>query len=173
MGTHFRVALLTTAACIATLPGCNCERDERNTLVPNLPATATDRLLPNEELPGRPRVFGIEVPEGMRVAARFPDVVQLTGKVRLDAVTRYFQTQVLSDRVQLGKGRATFPAVTLKSDQRKRVYRIEIVSDRGTTKVQMRDITPPPVIEGLSEKERWERAGLNADGSIKDRLKMY
>lgn len=171
MGSHLRIAALLLAS--AALASCRCERDEDEALVRNPVPTATDRLLPGEELPGRPRVFGIEVPEGMRIAARFPEVVHLTGQVKLDAVTRYFEKHVVTSQVELGAGRATFPAATVKGDEKQRVYRIEVVSDRGTTSVQMRDVTPPPVPEGLSEKQRWERAGLNADGSLKDPLKTY
>jgi PBP1b-binding outer membrane lipoprotein LpoB len=169
MGPHLRVAALLSALALA---GCSCERDATQ-LSRHAPPNATDRLLPGEELPGRPRVFGIEVPEGMHVAARFPKLAQLDGQVKLDAVTNYFKNHVDADRVELGNGTATFPSATVKGDAERRVYRIEVVAKHGTTSVKMRDITPPPVVEGLSEKERWERAGLNPDGSLKDRLKAY
>lgn len=170
MGAHLRIA-----ATVAVLVlGVACRRDEEKPLVKNAPPpVATDRLLPGEELPGRPRVFGIEVPEGMRVSARFAKLVQLQGQVQHEAVANYFKTKVVTDRVELSKDRAIFPAATIPGDEEKRVFRIEIVSDHGTTSVRMRDVTPPPVEQGLSEKERWERAGFNADGSQKDRLKTY
>jgi hypothetical protein len=64
-----------------------------------------------------------------------------------------------------------FPRVFVKGDKQKRIYRIEIHRARNLTTVNLRDITPPKVPQGLTEEERWERAGRNPDGSLKDPLK--
>jgi hypothetical protein len=132
-----------------------------------------DRLLPGEELPGRKRVFGIEVPHGLKVSSRFPDVVQLTGHVKLDSVLNVFRKQLLTEHIELGNQRAVFPRALVKGDAKKRVLRVEMVSEKGRVSVVIRDLTEPPVAQGLDEKERWDRAGRNPDGTLKDRLKVY
>jgi hypothetical protein len=130
-------------------------------------------LQAGETLPGREQVFGIEVPRGMRVASRFNDVVQLSGHAAPEAVANHFRDHVLAQHVEVGANQTVFPRVFIKGDQSKRLYRIEIAHAQNRTTVNMRDITPPPVTEGLTEAERWERAGRNPDGTVKDPLKQY
>lgn len=155
------------------LEGCRCARDEPPPIERTQKPEAPDRLRPGETLPGREIVFGMEVPSGMRVASRFPEVVQLSGHVKPEAVINYFRKLVHADTVELGTTRTVFPRARVKTDEKKRLYRIEVVSERSLTKVRIRDITPSPPVQGLNNAERWERAGRNPDGSLKDRLKAY
>lgn len=160
------------ASLVLLLVGCQEPANER----PSPPRSSTaspDRLLPSEELPGRPRVFGIEVPPGLKVSARFAERAQLTGHAELTGVVKALQKQLVTGAVELAPRRALFTSATVRSDPKKRVYRVEMVQERNLTTVQILDITPPPVMQGLSEAERWERAGMNPDGSVKDRLKVY
>jgi hypothetical protein len=152
------------------LLGCEAPAAEP---APIAEAVAPDRLTKEETLPGRSKVFGIEVPQGLSVAAEFDNVAHLTGHVKVEAVLGALRKQLVTSHVELGNQRATIPSAYVKDDASKRVYRVEIVSERGVTNVRIQDITPPPVAEGLNEEERWERAGRNPDGTIKDRLKVY
>lgn len=163
----------TPLALLALLTLTGCESEQPLPLRTTSSTVAPDRLLPGETLPGREKVFGIEVPPGLRVTSQFTDVVQLSGHVRPEAVTNYLRKHVVVDHVELGAQHTVFPRAYLKHDASKRLYRIDIVNERGVTNVKIRDITPPPVTQGLTEAERWERAGRNLDGSLKDRLKQY
>jgi hypothetical protein len=118
-------------------------------------------------------VFGLEVPQGLVVAAEFTDTAQLNGKVELDSVLNALQKQLVSSPIELGNRRAVFPSAYVKGDAKRRLYRIEIAAERSFTTVKISDITPPPVVQGLDEDQRWERAGRNPDGTLKDRLKVY
>ena len=88
-------------------------------------------------------------------------------------MVKRLREQVIVEHLELGTGRTVFPRVFVKNDPRKRLFRIEVSSQRNRTDVRIRDITPPPVTQGLNESQRWEQAGRNSDGSLKDRLKVH
>ncbi len=48
----------------------------------------------------------------------------------------------------------------MKGQPPERVVRIEVVEDFDSTELLLRDLTPPPVQPGLSEDERWRKAGV-------------
>lgn len=169
----FRVShclVLSSALCLCA--ACD-DAKSPEPLDRNLQASAPDRLRPGETLPGRERVFGIELPRGLSVAARFPEFVQLTGRVRSEDVANHFRKHVVAEHVELGTHRTVFPRAMVKGDEKRRIFRIDITRDRRMTYVKIRDITQAPVTQGLSEKERWDRAGRNPDGTLKDRQKVY
>lgn len=173
---HPRRAVAAQLAGVAVLssllafqPGC--EDTQPKLKLRDRPAQALDRLETAEQLPGQERIFGIEVPRGMKVASRFGDVIMLTGRVDRNAVANHFRQHVLTQHVEMAEGRTVFPRVHVKGDRSRRVYRIEIAQTRNLTSVSMRDVTQPPATHGLSEGERWDQAGRNPDGSQKDRLR--
>lgn len=134
---------------------------------------ALDRLQPGESLPGVETAFGIEVPRGMQLTARFPDVVQLRGRVPLSDLVKYYRKHVKVSAIELGANQAVFPAVYVNGDTSRRVYRI-VITDHGARRtIRMTDETKPPAVQGLSEAERWKRAGLQSDGTQLDRSKVY
>lgn len=132
-----------------------------------------DRLAPGEQLPGVENTFGVEVPPGMRVSSRFPDVVQLQGRIHLDHLVRYYQKHLLVTGVELSQDRAEFRRAHVKGDPEKRLYRVVITQKNKHSVVRISDVTPAPRVEGLDQAERWERAGMQSDGSLKDRLNVY
>jgi hypothetical protein len=50
---------------------------------------------------------------------------------------------------------------------------IEITDRSGQVELVVRDLTPPPIPQGLSDEERWKRAGLRPDGTPIDPSKVY
>jgi hypothetical protein len=68
---------------------------------------------------------------------------------------------------------ARFARVSLKGDTSGHVYDIEISREGTTSYVRMKDVTAPPRVQGLSDADRWQRAGMNPDGTVKDRLQQY
>jgi hypothetical protein len=157
--------LVTTGAL-----GCKRESRQQPSSVASPPS---DRLGPTETLPGRPTVFGIEVPLGMEVSANLGDVVHLSGRSSVAQLVAYFRKHVAVANIELTEHGAVFPRAYINDDPKKRLYRIDIKREGNGSLVRMRDVTPTPAVQGLSESERWQRAGLNPDGSLKDRLKTY
>lgn len=128
---------------------------------------APDRLAPEEPLIGTGHVWGIRVPDGLRVGAEFPRTVHLSGARPLVAVTEALRQQLLTNEIEVTPTRTVIAQAYVRSVSQKRLLRIEAVSEGVLTHVVITDITPAPVPTGLSEEERWERAGRNPDGTVK------
>lgn len=146
---------------------------------PSAPAAASastvplDRLAQDEVLPDTPHAFGLELPPSLRVTARFDDVVQAEGTMSLERLIEHFKQRVHVAAIELSEQQAIFPRVYIRGDERKRTYRIVISTHGKRSRVRITDVTGAPTVQGLSEAERWERAGHNPDGSLKNRLQVY
>jgi len=131
-----------------------------------------DRLTPGELAQGTDEAFGFYAPQKLRLERRYPDAAHFSGPVSAESVANYVRQRVEAERVEIGAARTVFPKVRIKGGKPDRVYRIEVASNGPTSKLLIRDITPPPTIEGLSEAERWKRAGLTPDGKPLDPKKL-
>lgn len=127
-----------------------------------------DRLAPNELEPGTTKVFGLVIPKKMRLERLYPDAAHVVGGVSPDAVANYVRPRVDASQVEISAARTIFPAARIKGGPPHKTFRIEIVSERGKTQLVIRDITPPPTTQGLSEAQRWKQAGLAPDGKLLD-----
>lgn len=127
-----------------------------------------DRLAPGELEPGRAEAFGLLLPRLLGVDARFPDAVHASGPVKPEALANYVRPRVEVAHVEIGAARTVFPRARIKGGAAERVYRIEVVPDGSRTQLVVRDITPPPTVQGISEDERWRRAGIKPNGEIVD-----
>jgi len=125
-----------------------------------------DRLAPGELPPGTEAVFGLKLPRGLALQGVFPGAAHAFGPLSLEDVSNYVRARVDVKRVELGAVGTVFPAVHLLEGDPTRLYRIE-VNPRGlNTELVVRDVTPPPPPPpGLSDAERWKRAGYNPDGT--------
>lgn len=118
-------------------------------------------------------MFGIKVPRGMKLNYHYLDVAQARGSVPLANLAEYFRKHVSVASIEMSESRAVFPRAYINGDEKKRVFRIEIIHHFGQSTVKVSDVTPVRAPEGLTEEQRWERAGLNPDGSQKNRLQVY
>ena len=132
-------------------------------------ARPVDRLAPGELRPGKAEAFGLVLPRKLRVQARHARAVHASGRVSPEAVANYIRQRVTVAHVELGAARTVFPNATINGGPAGKVFRIEVMAARGGgTNLVIRDVTPPPATEGLSEEERWRRAGLTPDGKVID-----
>lgn len=129
-----------------------------------VPMRPVDRLAPGELAEGNQSAFGIPVPRGMRLDANFADAAHVVGTVRAEDVANYVRERVQVDRVEIGAARTVFPRAFVKGDPSKRVFQIEVIADGPTTRLVIRDLTRPPAEPGLSEEERWRKAGFSPNG---------
>jgi hypothetical protein len=131
-----------------------------------------DRLAAGELAPGRTEIWGFVAPEAMQLDQQFPAQAFLSGNVSPEALANYVRTRVEAERVEIGAARTVFPAVRIKGGTPGRVYRMQVLGDGPRSRLVIEDITPPPVEPGLTDEERWRRAGLTPDGKPLDPKKV-
>ncbi len=156
---------------LALLWGCEGRRLEFG---PGTPSSAKpmDRLAPGELSPGTEEVWGFVAPREMRLAQRFPAEAFFVGSVAPEAVANYVRERVEADRVEIGAARTVFPAVRVKAGKPDRTFRIEVLKEGAGARLVIKDITPPPLEPGLTDEERWKKAGLTPDGKPIDPKKL-
>jgi hypothetical protein len=140
-----------------------CERKESPSTLPPTPSAsekAADRLLPGELAEGRERMMGLAVPRDMRVVRVFDDSAVASGRVDLESVSNYVRKRVDAASAEIGAARTLFPRAHVKGQPDEKVVRIEIVRQIGSTELLFYDITPPVHLPGLSDEERWRKAGV-------------
>lgn len=163
------VALATLAgvsAC-ATEGGSSGEAARgRRSAAPSAAASGPtpDRLAPGELAASGQDAFGLPIPRGMTVERRFPDAVHAVGMVEAEAVANFVRARVRATHVEAGAARTVFPRVSLGADT-SRSLRVEVIRERGRTRLLVKDVTPRPVTEGLSNDERWRQAGMRPGGA--------
>jgi hypothetical protein len=123
-----------------------------------------DRLAPDELAAGNAVVWGFVIPREMQVEHRYKGITHLVGQVTPDALANYVRERVVVSHVEIGAARTIFPQARIKSGDADRVYDLEVIAEPGITRLVIRDSTPPKILPGLSDAERWRQAGLTPEG---------
>ena len=180
LGGDRRVKRLAFASLLVpalALGGCRCSRSGDDGSDPQANASASarppvDRLAPGELAEGPTSAFGLMFPQKMRLERRFLDSAHAAGPVPPEAVANYVRQRVEATHVEIGAARTVFPRVRIKGGAPDKLYRIEVVANGANTLLVLRDVTPPPLEPGLSNEERWKRAGMTPEGKPLDPKKM-
>lgn len=160
---------LLGAACFASSA---CERESEvveavvNSARRAEPKPPVDRLAPDELLPGIEQVFGLPLPRRMRLERKFPDAAHAVGDVPSQDLIEYVSRYVTTPRLELIPPRAVFAKVGIRGQPTERLYDVEITATGSTTRLVVRDVTPPPAAQGATEAELWRKAGLTPDGRL-------
>jgi hypothetical protein len=104
--------------------------------------------------------MGLVLPRDVHVERAFDDSVVARGHVGAEALANYVRKRVDVARVEIGAARTLFPKAHVKGQPDTQSVRIEVVREFDTTMLLVRDTTPPPIPSGLSEDERWRKAGV-------------
>jgi hypothetical protein len=153
----------------ALLAGCRSEpAPTQAKLAPSAKARApVDRLGHGELPPGEQAIFGLILPKGMKVQGQLKETGLAWGQMAAEEVANYVRERVEVERVEIGAARTIFPAVRIKDGPADHTFRIEVVRESGGTRLIVRDLNPAPEPEptpGLTDAERWRRAGFTPDG---------
>jgi len=104
--------------------------------------------------------MGLAVPRDMHVERVFDDSVVARGRVGTDALAAYVRKRVDVTTIEIGVARTLFARAHVKGQPEGRGVRIEGLRDLDSTLRLLRDMTPPPAPSGLTEDERWRKAGV-------------
>jgi len=164
-GARAALAIAIAAACAA------CDKKEtaegNDAAIPAAPKPV-DHLESDELVPGDGRAFSLALPSKAAVAGRFVDVVYADVDAPAEALARYVAARVREGTERTGIEGSTFRDVRIPGDPG-RVFRIEI-TPRGTarSRLEVRDVTPPPVPDLPDEEARWRAVGMKPNGELLD-----
>jgi hypothetical protein len=156
---------VTWACVLACLLGCDRETETAAHPPASASTAQPDTTLPGEIAEGAEQAFGLPLPRDMQVTARLKDAVYANGKLPFEPLANYVRDRVLAERVDTGPNKTVFVNAAVKSSPTKLVD-VEVVSRHGSVQMVVRDRHRPPPEPGLSEEERWKRAGLTPKGKV-------
>ena len=172
-GVDSRLALAACLLCASchgnSSPGSSSGSP---TLAGSANAKPVDRLAPDELAAGNAEVWGFVVPREMQVEHRWQEVTHLIGPVKPDALANYVRDRVVVSHVEIGAARTIFPNAHIKGGPSDHVYELDVIPEPGQTRLVIRDTTPPKVMPGLTDEERWRQAGLTPQGRPLDMKKF-
>jgi hypothetical protein len=154
-----RIQQACTLAVVAAIVA-SCAKKPSPPPAPAPSASAVDRLLPGELSEGQERALGLAVPRGMLIERAFNDLAQARGRVEMEPLANFVRRRVDVATVEIGAARTLFPRAHVKGQPEGKLVRIEVVRENDSSVLIVRDITPPPFVPGLSEEERWRKAGV-------------
>lgn len=147
--------------------GCAPEEEKPLLLFPGvLPSRPLDVVEEGEIAAGEERAFGLLLPREMRVQAKLDDAWHMKGNLRFDDVTNFVRRRVAAAREETGPTKTVFVDAAVLGDAEERRVQVEISKRDAKIWMVVRDRTPKPKEEGLSEAERWRRAGIGRGGKV-------
>lgn len=172
MGTRHRlsatVVLVLVVGCLACT---SCKRDEKPPPTETKPPPS-DHLVPGEVVEGKERAFGLPLPRMSRVASAAEGTIDVYSSLSPEDLVNFVRVRVKEGKVIPGSSSTLLEAVVPLGDLKKRIS-IDVHAFRGndaTVRSEMivRDLTPIPSEPGLTDEQRWKKAGLTPDGRIAD-----
>jgi hypothetical protein len=174
--SHERARLHLALCVVSALGvglGCRSKESPLAQVEDGAKVATPDRLTGEERLPEAEIVFGLPIPKGMRLTRHFKESAYVTGDLDLMTLLEHVRSYVDASSVELTGEFATFARAHIKGDAQRRRFRIEISKTQRGSQLYIKDITPPPPTGGLTEAERWQRAGRNPDGTLLNENQVY
>jgi len=164
MGVRHRL-ILAAVSLAATSAACKPKDPPKNDQKP------PDHLAPTEVVEGKERAFGLPLPRTAHVQARFARTVHVTTPLTPEDLSNFVRARVKEGQVVPGSTSTRLDNVVPRADATKRIS-VEVrtlrLADGTRSEMIVRDTTPPPTEPGLSDEERWRRAGMRPDGTLLD-----
>jgi hypothetical protein len=104
----------------------------------------------------------------MHIEYRYKEAVHLVGRVKPDALANYVRDRIVVSHVEIGAARTIFPNAHIKGGPTDKVFQLEVTPEPGFSRLTITDVTPPPIEPGLTDEERWRKAGLTPQGQPLD-----
>lgn len=170
MGTRHRLsATVCLVFAVGTLACTSCKRDEKPPPVETKPA---DHLVAGEGVEGKEKAFGLALPRVSRIAAHGDRTVDVYSALSPEELVNFVRPRVKDGQVTPGSSSTLFVDVIPLTAPQKRLS-IDVHAFHGydssvRSEMIVRDATPLPTEPGLTDEQRWKKAGLTPDGRIAD-----
>jgi hypothetical protein len=171
MGTRRRLTALTVLLIVGVAACSSCKRKEE----PPTEVKPPDHLAPTEVVEGKERAFGLPLPRDAKVAARFGKTVHVQTPLSPEELVNFVRARVKDGKVTPGTSGTQLFDVAPNGDPAKRLtidVRLYRGGDGHRSEMIVRDTTPAPVEPGLTDEQRWKKAGLTPSGQIADPTKL-
>lgn len=172
MGARRRLVALAVFLTAGVAACSSCKRKDDQ---PPEEIKPPDHLAPNEVAEGKAHAFGLPLPRLARVAARFEKTVHVQSPHSPEELVNFVRARVKDGKVTPGTAETRLIDVVPRDDQKRRLS-IEVRGIRGggdaKSEMIVRDTTPPPLEPGLSDEQRWRKAGLTPDGRVVDPARL-
>jgi hypothetical protein len=157
-----------TLPLAAALLCASCHAKPTSLAATSASAVPVDHLAPNELAAGTAEAWGFPIPREMHIEYRYKEVVHLVGRVKPDALANYVRDRIVVSHVEIGAARTIFPNAHIKGGPADKVFQLEVTPEPGFSRLTITDVTPPPIEPGLTDEERWRKAGLTPQGQPLD-----
>jgi hypothetical protein len=175
MGTRNRlIARRVVLGLVLTVGVTACSACKRKEETPT-EIKPPDHLAPSEVVEGKERAFGLPLPRTAHIAARFEKTVHVQTPLTHEELVNYVRARVKDGKVTPGTSGTQLFDVTPVGDPMKRLtidVRLYRGGDGNHSEMIVRDTTPTPVEPGLTDEQRWQKAGLTPSGQIADPKKL-
>ncbi len=174
--THLRHALLLVALTVSLpLGGTACSSCKRHEEQPS-DAKPPDHLAPNEVVESKERAFGLPLPRNSRIAGRFEKTIHVQTPLTPEDLVNFVRARVKDGKVMPGTSGTELSDVAPVGDPEKRLS-IDVRLYRGgeghRSEMIVRDTTPLPAEPGLTDEQRWQKAGLTPSGQVADPTRLH
>lgn len=133
-----------------------------------------DHLAPGELVEGTDKAFGLVLPKVMKVERSFDDVVFAIGLAPVDSLSKYVESHVREGTIKDTPDGRVFDKVKVPGETKLLRVVISPPPLGGGTRLQVRDVTPPPPNDTLPDEEaRWRAVGMKPNGEPLDRTKLH
>jgi hypothetical protein len=162
-----RVAALVMGIGLLACSSCKSKEPP-----PSEQSKPPDHLVTGEAVEGKERAFGLPLPRLARVEARFEKTVDVYSALSPEDLVNFVRARVKDGKVTPGSSSTILAEVVPLSDPQKRLT-VEVRAFHGgdgmmRSEMLVHDTTPVPSEPGLTDEQRWQKAGLTPSGQIAD-----
>jgi len=169
------VALLLAANLIPV--ACTRSHSERileaavsNSALGTTTAPPLDHLAPGELKASSTMAFGFPIPSSMSIERAFPNAIHLTGVADVQGLVSYVRRHSDARSVELRGNNIVLDFVRIPAAGNDRTFRFEISAQSRNARLLIKETTlaAAPPEPGITDAERWRRAGMKPNGEPLD-----
>jgi hypothetical protein len=165
------------SVAIIAAGGSACHKDDA-AAVPL--AEAVDAQAPREHLAdgelleGTEQAYGLTLPRGLKIDTNLPPQIVASGEPKAADVANYVRRRVAMGSVKVGAASTMFLRVQVPARPgRELTIRVEPRATGTGVQMTIRDVTPPPVDQSLTDEQRWQQVGIAPGGKIADPAHLH
>jgi hypothetical protein len=173
MGTGRRL-IVPVLMSLALFGAPACKRKEEAPPPPPAPSAAStaDHLANGEIAEGRERAYTLALPLHSTIKARFAGSIHVASSHTPEELAKFVRARVKDGKSSSSANESVFDqVVAIKDPSKTLTIHVRSAANAADYRSQMviNDVTPTPEEPGLTDADRWKKAGMSPDGKLLDR----